>query len=120
LGTNAIRLCVLKQVLSDDFFEMIVRETNRYAAQMNMEHNTKMSKEWFPVTNDEIRAYFSLCTIMSQVKKSKIDMYCSKRKILEIPIFSQIMPRRHFLSITHFLHFVHNEMISKEDRIRKV
>lgn len=120
LGTNATPLCVLNQVLCDDFFEMIVRETNRYAAQMKMEQNTKMNQEWFPVTNDEIKAYFSLCIIMSQVKKSKIDMYWSKRKILETPIFSKIMPRRRFLSITHFLHFVDNEMISKEDRIRKV
>ena len=120
LGTNATPLCVLKQFLSDDFFEMIVRETNRYAAQINMERNTKMSKKFFPVTNDKIKAYFSLCIIMSQVKKSKIDLYWSKRKILETPIFSHIMSRRRFLSITHLLYFVDNEMISKEDRIRKV
>lgn len=30
------------------------------------------------------------------------------------------MLRRRFLSITRFLHFVDNEMNSKEDRIRKV
>ncbi|XP_015598511.1 piggyBac transposable element-derived protein 4-like [Cephus cinctus] len=120
LGANSTPLCVLKQILSDDFFQMIVTETNRYAAQMNMQRNTKMSKDWFPVTSDEIKAYFSLCIIMSQVKKSKIDLYWSKRRILETPVFPQIMPRKRFLSITHYLHFVNNEMMSKEDRIRKV
>ncbi|KAG7188080.1 hypothetical protein KM043_015930 [Ampulex compressa] len=50
LGADSTPLCVLKQILSDDFFEMIVRETNRYADQMNMEHTTKMSKDWFHVS----------------------------------------------------------------------
>lgn len=45
LSTNATPLCVFKQVLCDDFFEMVVRETNRYAAQMEMEQNTKMNKD---------------------------------------------------------------------------
>ncbi|CAK9820042.1 PiggyBac transposable element-derived protein 4 [Anthophora quadrimaculata] len=120
LGADSTPLCVLKQILSDDFFEMIVRETNRYADQMNMEHTTKMSKDWFPVTNDEIRAYFALCIIMSQVKKSKLEMYWSKRRIIETPVFSEIMPYKRFLSITHYLHFVNNETMSKKDRIRKI
>ncbi|CAD1479327.1 unnamed protein product, partial [Heterotrigona itama] len=67
LGTNATPLCVVKQVLCDcDFFETIVRETKRYAAQMRIEQNTKVNEEWFSITTDEIRAYFSLCIIMSQ------------------------------------------------------
>ncbi|XP_015436675.1 PREDICTED: piggyBac transposable element-derived protein 4-like [Dufourea novaeangliae] len=120
LGINATTLCVFKEVLCDDFFEIIVRETNRYAAQMKMVEVTKMKEEWCPLTNDEVRAYFALCIIMSQIKKSKIDMYSSKRKILETPIFSQVMPRKRFLAITHYLHFVDNETVSTEDRIRKV
>ena len=52
--------------------------------------------------------------------KIKMIMYWSKRIILQTPIFSKIMPCRRFLSITHLLHFVDNETIPKEDRIRKV
>lgn len=36
LGINAPPLCVFKEVLCDDFFEIIVRQTNRYAARMKM------------------------------------------------------------------------------------
>lgn len=70
---------------------------------MRIKQNTKMNEEWFPITTDEFRAYFSLCII-----------------ILQTPIFLEIMPRRRFLSIMNFLHFVDNEMVRKEDRIRKV
>ncbi|KAI4490573.1 hypothetical protein M0804_003517 [Polistes exclamans] len=78
LGINAAPLCVFKQVLCDDFFEMIVTEMNRYAAQIKMEQNTKMNQEWYPLTNDEVKAYFALYIIMSPITKSKIDMYWSK------------------------------------------
>jgi len=55
---------------------------------MKMVEITKMKEEWCPLTNDEVRAYFALCIIMSQIKKSKIDMYWSKQKILETHIFA--------------------------------
>ena len=44
---------------------------NRYAAQMEMEQNTKMNKDWYPLTNDEVRAYFALHYkyILLQIKK---------------------------------------------------
>ena len=120
LGMDGIPLCVFKEVLCDDFFEIIVRETNRYAAQTRIEEDSKKKGEWYPLTKDELRAYFALCIIMSQTKKSKIDMYWSKRKIIETPIFSHVMPRKRFLAISHYLHFADNETISAEDRIRKV
>lgn len=87
---------------------------------MKMEQNTKINEEWYPLTNDEVRAYFALYIIVLQIKKSKINMCWSKRKLLEMPIFSQIMFRKRFLVITHYLHFIDNETVSKEDKIRKV
>ena len=42
---------------------MIVREKNRNAAQM--EQNTKMEKDWYPLTNDKVKAYFAICIIIS-------------------------------------------------------
>lgn len=44
LGTNATPLWVFKQVLCDDFFEMIIREMNRYAAQMEIEQTWKWTR----------------------------------------------------------------------------
>ncbi|XP_042145916.1 piggyBac transposable element-derived protein 4-like [Ixodes scapularis] len=77
-------------------------------------------EQWFDTTPDEIKAYFALCIIMTQVKKHTVKMNWSKRSIVETPIFGKTMSYVRFLLISRFLHFVDNETADKSDRLRKV
>lgn len=115
-------LNVLHQVLTQSFWDIITEETNRYARQKIEKEGfaKKRNQRWFPVSSDEMKAYIALCILMSQVKKSKLHMYWSKRNIINTPIFANTMPRDRFFDISSFLHFTDNEIINKNDRIRKI
>lgn len=113
LGNDPSALKVLCEVFGQEFWKSLTEETNRYAEQI-IQENTKTKKidaEWFPVSVDEMKAYVALSILMTQVKKSTVQMNWSKREIIHTPIYAQTMPYRRFLSITRFLHFANNESI---------
>ena len=92
LGENPTALKVLNQVLTDNFWDIVVNETNKYAKQVIEKEGItkKKNQRWFPVTRDEIKAYIALCILMSQVKKSNLHMYWSKRHIISTPVFAAL------------------------------
>ncbi|XP_033361397.1 piggyBac transposable element-derived protein 4-like [Bombus vosnesenskii] len=98
------------------FWEILVTETNRFADQTIHDELKKryVDDTWYPVTLDEIKAYYALCILMDQVKKSNIQLYWTKRAVLETPIFRQTMP------FMRFLHFSDNETDDSKDRLRKI
>lgn len=72
LGANPKSLEVFEEVLNMNFWEILSTETNRYAEQEIKKEQCPSKKiyvEWFPVTVKEMKAYFVLCIIMSQIKK---------------------------------------------------
>ncbi|KAG8229536.1 hypothetical protein J437_LFUL009010 [Ladona fulva] len=72
---------VFEEVLSDDIWEMLSTGTNRYAKQVLESEQYKekeIDKTWFDVNPDEMKAFFALCIIMSQVKKPWVQMNWSK------------------------------------------
>jgi hypothetical protein len=77
-------------------FGLICDETNAYARKQFNNKDIKKLKDddkWFETTLDEIRAYFALVILMSQVRKSRIQLYWSKNSCLETPIFHKTMSR---------------------------
>ncbi|KAG8238150.1 hypothetical protein J437_LFUL017263 [Ladona fulva] len=109
---------VFEEVLSDDFWEMLSSETNRYAKQVVESEQYKekdIDKKWFDANPDEMKVFFALCIIMSQMKKTWVQMNWSKRAIIHTPIFGETMPFRRFLGISLFLHFTNNEKVDRND-----
>lgn len=47
-----------------------------------MEKGFKIKEDWYLLINHQLRSYFAVCIIMSEARKSKIDMYLSVRKII--------------------------------------
>ena len=74
--------------------EKLSTGTNTYVEQgIKKEHrsNKKIGVEWFSLTVEEMKAYFALCIIMSEIEKSDSKMYWSKRQTVHEPIFPQTM-----------------------------
>ncbi|XP_017765529.1 PREDICTED: piggyBac transposable element-derived protein 4-like [Eufriesea mexicana] len=81
----------------------------------------KVDDNWYPVTLDEVKAYCALHILMSQLKKSNVQLYWTTRAaVVETPIFRKTMPLKRFRQISRFLHFLHNETADGSDRLRKV
>lgn len=109
--------------LTDDFWSEVVQQTNNYAAQQLGNPQRKSLKDdnrWLNVTIDEMKAYFCLTILMSQVKKSSIQNYWSNRKCIETPFFSSTMPYARFRSISRFLHFSNNATADPSDKLKKI
>jgi Transposase IS4 len=91
---------MFKIFVDDMFWENIAQQTNVYAIQyMNKVGSSFISKSWTETNQYEIKAYFALCILMSQMKKHNLKLYWSTRKIIETPIFGYIMRRKRFLQI---------------------
>ncbi|XP_015185810.1 PREDICTED: piggyBac transposable element-derived protein 4-like [Polistes dominula] len=119
--TTALQM--LNQILSKDFWNIIVTESNRYASQTIGDTARKIKKseeKWRDTNIDEIQAYFALCILMAQVRKLNVQSYWSRKSIIETPIFGKTMPLLRFMQLSHFLHFSNNEVVDKNDRLCKI
>jgi hypothetical protein len=77
--------------------EKICDETNEYArVQLNNPNRKKMKddKKWFDTTEDEIGAHFALVILMSQARKSRIQLYWSKNRCSDMPIFHLLFTKQ--------------------------
>ena len=108
----------------DPLFSIITTETNNYARKQLSNDNRKSKSDddkWFDTTEDEIKAYFALCILMSQVRKPRIQLYWSKSRCIETPIFSETMSRERFLLISRFLHFTDDTVTGDAgDKLKKL
>jgi hypothetical protein len=105
----------------DPLFVKICEETNAYATkQLNSADRKKLKDDnkWFETTPDEMRAYIALVILMSQVRKSRIQLYWSKNRCLETPIFHETMSRERFQLISRFLHLTDDKNADKNDKLK--
>lgn len=106
-----------------EFFELISLETNKYAQQCFIDPNRRRLKSdnsWVECNSDEIKTFFSLCIIMSVVKKPNLQAYWSTKKVIETKIFSEIMSLKRFQLILRFLHFADNAQCQPNDKLQKL
>lgn len=72
LGANHGLLDLFFVVFVENFWDILVTQTNLYAEQiMNDERRRKLDDGWFPVTQNEMLAYYALCILMTQVRKTE-------------------------------------------------
>lgn len=92
--------------------EIVVNETNRFAEQHKRKFTYKERsrfKNWTPTTEREMRLFFAILMLQGVIKLPSEKWSWSKRRILRVPIFSELMTQERFLLIMHFLHFSNNE-----------
>jgi hypothetical protein len=106
----------------DPLFRKIADESNKYATlQLNSANRKKLKGDdkWLETTED-LRAYFALIILMSQVRKPSIHEYWSKDKCTDTPIFRETMSRERFRLISRFLHFAEDSSADPSDKLRKI
>lgn len=108
-------------LVTDDIFENIAVETNRYAHQVIQEKNLKPSSRlqaWTETNKDEIKKFFGLIIWMGIVKLPTISLYWSQDILFRQTFPASVMSRNRFEIMLKMLHFANNA--TAEDRLSKI
>ena len=92
--------------VSEELFEKIVEETNRYARQCML---AKPDPKWKDTTLAEMKAYFGLHVYFGIHKLPEYRLFWSNDNALGIPFVKRVMPRERFFKLTQYLHVNNNE-----------
>ena len=110
---------ILSLFLTDEFFDMLVEQTNLYAAQYKRNNPNlpphSRAHEWFDTTRPEMKQFVALSLLMGIVVKPEISDYWSTNPLLKGSIFNSVMSRNRFQSILQFLHFADNSQFDPND-----
>jgi len=91
---------MFKMFCDDQLVELIVRETNTYAAQKIQARSfislRSRMRDWKPVTKDEMYVLLALFMLMGIIQKPTIHSYFSRNYILVTPIFGSIISMDQF------------------------
>ena len=121
-------LCILKEFITPEVIEMIVRSTNDYAQGVInhppiQEHILKTKRSvfqlWMPVNSDEIWIYFCITFLMGIIQKPNYASYWSTEPIMNTPIFSRLMRRDRFQQIRSMIHFS-QPFVENDDALKKI
>jgi len=106
---------VFKMFFDDELVELIVRETNTYAAQKIQARSLiplrSRMRDWQPVTKDEMNVVLAIFMPMGIIQKPTLSSYFSKNYILGTPVFGSIISMDRFQSICNFMHFNNNYLV---------
>ena len=109
----------LNLFLTDEFFDILVEQTNLYAIQYKRNNPNlpphSRANEWFDTTRVEMKQFIALSLLMGIVRKPEIAQYWSTNPLLKGSIFNSVMPRNRFQSILQFLHFADNSQFDPND-----
>jgi len=106
---------VFKMFFDDQLVELIVRETNTYAAQKIEARSfipfCSRKRDCKPVTKDELYVVLALFMLMGIIQKPTLRSYFSKNFIFTTPIFGSITSLDRFESICNFMHYNNNDHV---------
>ena len=98
----------LQLFFTDNVWEHLVSETNRYAFQIDKTSPTP--RHWEEVTIKEMKAFFGLIIIMGIIQLPRLEMFWQLNHPLpRCPCIAEVMTKTRFEQILRFLHLVGNE-----------
>ena len=103
--------------LDDEFWNLVVTQTNLYAEQFSCTDISRNSRfvSWKPVDITTIKKYIGLCLLMGLVSKHEIADYWKIIGPTKTPEFGKIMARNKFQLIRAFIHFADNTTMKKRN-----
>jgi len=106
---------VFKMFFEGELVELIVRETNTYAAQKIQARSfiplRSRMRDGQPITKDEMYVVLALFILMGIIQKATLLSYFKKIYILATPVFGSIISMDRFESICKFMHFNNNDHV---------
>ena len=103
LGSDATPRELFCRFFTDEVWDLMVTETNRYALE-NISH-TPHARPWEDVIVPEMKAFVGLLILMGIVRLPRLEMYWQvKHPIIATVGISSIMSRNRFQQIFRFLH----------------
>lgn len=94
--------------LTNEFFDLLVEQTNLYAAQYKRENPNlppnSRANSWEETNRNEMKKFLALVLLMGIVRKPEVLDYWSTNPLLKGSIFNSVMPRNRFQLILQFLH----------------
>ena len=88
---------------TDEVWELLVVETNRFAAQFRASQSASRPRPWHDVTEEEMKAFVGMLMVMGICKLPRIENYWSTSHPLFTPQLREVMPLVRF-SRYMFLH----------------
>ena len=88
---------------TDEVWELLVVETNRFAAQFRASQSASRPRPWHDVTEEEMKAFVGMLMVMGICKLPRIENYWSTSHPLFTPQLREVMPLVRF-SRYRFLH----------------
>ena len=107
---------IFRLFFTSALLQLIVDETNRYAAEMA----PKTKTVWSAVSEDDVMCFIALMLLMGIVRKPSMSLYWATDATTSTPYFGVIMSRNRFLAINQFFHFANNSLNPGNDRIFKI
>ncbi|XP_062613738.1 piggyBac transposable element-derived protein 4-like [Saccostrea cucullata] len=115
LGENAEMIDFVKLFIDDHVMDIMVQETNKYAADFlaslqgqNLKRQSRFRK-WNDVSQDDMMRFLAIIIGMRLVQLQDIQDYWSKDELLETPGLRKILPKNKFLLMLSLLHVCNND-----------
>ncbi|XP_063968501.1 piggyBac transposable element-derived protein 4-like [Lytechinus pictus] len=95
---------------TQEVWELLTNETNRYADQVMEGWDADRASAWrdHPTTVPEMKAFLGLVLLMGVVRCPRYHLHWSTMEIFYHPFFSAIMPRNRYSLLRRFLHLSDN------------
>ena len=102
-GANLKAVDLFNRFFTDDVWDLLVEETNRYAA-FNI-GTSPHARPWKEVSKDEMKAFIGLLLTMGILRLPRLEKYWeNKCRRTRTPGVSEVMPRVRFEQIFRFFH----------------
>lgn len=111
---------IFKLFLTDEMLELMVIETNRYAAQCKASTTLPKARihQWRDTNLEEMECFIGILIWMGLCQYPSIESYWS-RSVLYHNKLKNVMPRNRFQLLLKSWHFHNNEIVT-EDRLQKI
>ena len=105
-GASLSAVDLFNRFFTNEVWELLVVETNRYAA---LSSNAPGTRSWHDVVVEEMKAFVGILMAMGIAKLPRLELYWTKKHSwIQTPGISDIMSKTRFEQIFRFLHLCDN------------